>query len=145
MTAALSEASQWAGYSTWLPQVSEQVAALNGAAFGARGVMAQNLRNSTALAEAARQYREASQRTQQQMTDDRNASTDRRNEEFREALGGVQTYTNPYGSGPAVELPTTYKYYWQDRNGSFRGTDDPSANPNVGSTGEGRKMEQLKR
>jgi len=142
MTAALSVANQWPGYSSWLPRVAEQVSATNGGAFGARGIMAQNLQNSTAYAEAARQYREASQRTQQQVTDDRNASEDRKNFYVRENLGGVQTYTDPYGSGPPLELPTTYKYFWIDRQGTVQGTDDPSVNPNAGSTTEWRKMER---
>ena len=142
MTAALSVASQWPGYSSWLPRVAEQVSATNGAAFGARGIMAQNLQNSTAYADAARQYREASQRTQQHVTDERNASEERKNFYVRENLGGVQTYTNPYGTGPPLELPTTYKYFWSDRQGTVQGTDDPSVNPNAGSTTEWRKMER---
>ena len=95
MTAALSEASQWPGYESWLPLVAEQISAVSGAAFGMRGVMAQNLQNSTAYAEAVRQYRDWSQRNWQQVTDDRNASQDRRNFYVRENLGAVQTYVNP--------------------------------------------------
>jgi len=117
MTAALSEASQWPGYASWLPLVAEQVSATNGAAFGMRGIMAQNLQNSTAYAEAARQYRDWSQRNWQQVTDDRNASQDRRNFHVRENLGGVQTYVNPFGTGAPVQLPTTYKHYWIDNKG----------------------------
>jgi len=55
----------------------------------------------------------------------------------------VQTFANPYGSGPAVELPTTQKYFWADRQGNTVGTNDPSANPNTGSTVEWRKMERV--
>src|SRR5205814_3583160 len=98
MTAALSEASQWPGYASWLPMVAEQVSATNGAAFGRRGIMAQNLRESKAYAEAARQYRDWSQRNWQQVTDERNASADRRAFHEREILGGVQTYVNPFGT-----------------------------------------------
>ncbi len=36
MTAALSQSSQWPGYSSRLPLVAAQVSARNGAAFGAR-------------------------------------------------------------------------------------------------------------
>ena len=39
MTLAVSEASQWPGYATWLPQVADQISATNGAAFGIRGVI----------------------------------------------------------------------------------------------------------
>jgi hypothetical protein len=143
MTAALSTANQWGGYSSWLPQVADQVSALNGAAFGARGDMQQNLRNSVAFGEAARQYRDWSQKNWQQLTDQRNASQDRQNVAIRENLGGVQTFASPFGTSPKVELPTTYKYYWTDRQGQYVGTNDPSANPNVGSTGEWRKMDRV--
>jgi hypothetical protein len=140
MTAALSEASQWPGYASWLPLVAEQISATNGAAFGRRGIMAQNLKNSTAYAEAARQYRDWSQRNWQQVTDDRNQSVDRRAFQVRENLGGVQTYVNPFGTSTPVQLPTTYKYYWSDNQGNYLGSDDPSANPNTGSTAEWKRM-----
>jgi hypothetical protein len=140
MTAALSVASQWPGYASWLPLAAEQISATNGAAFGRRGIMAQNLKNSTSYAEAARQYREWSQRTWQQVADDRNASQDRKAFQVRENLGAVQTYSNPFGTGVPVQLPTTYKYYWGDNQGNYLGSDDPSANPNVGSTIEWRQM-----
>ena len=142
MTAALSAADQWPGYSTWLPQVAAQISATDGAAFGMRGLMQQNLRNSTAYADAAREYRSWSQKNWQQVTDDRNAQEDRKNVAVREGLGGVQTYSNPYGSQP-VELPTTFKSYWTDREGNVVGTDDPTANPNVGSTVEWARMERV--
>ncbi len=144
MTAAVSEASQWSGYSTWLPMVADQVSATNGGAFGMRGIMAQNLKNSTAYAEAARQYRDWSQRNWQQVTDDRNASEDRRNFYRRENLGGVQTYVNPFGASTPVQLPATYKYFWSDSQGNVLGTDDPSANPNTGSTTEWKQMPRYK-
>jgi len=140
MTAALSEASQWQRYASWLPLVAEQISATNGAAFGRRGIMAQNLKNSTAFAEAARQYRDWSQRNWQQVTDDRNASVDRRAFQVRENLGGVQTYVNPFGTSTPVQLPTTYKYYWSDNQGNFLGSNDPSANPNTGSATEWKQM-----
>jgi hypothetical protein len=140
MTAAISEAGQWQGYASWLPAVSEQISALNGGAFGARGIMAQNLANSKAYGEAAQQYREWSRKTQQQVTDARDASNDKNNFAFRENLGAVQTYTNPYDTRVPVELPSTYKYYWADANGKYLGTDDPSVNPNVGSTSEWKQL-----
>ena len=144
MTAAISEASQWPGYASWLPQVADQISATNGAAFGIRGIMAQNLRNSTAYAEAARNYREWSQKNWQQVTDDRNASQDRRNAAVGDILKGVQPYSNPFGDNRSVELPPTYHYYWMDRQGNVVGTDDPSANPNQGSTSEWRAMKRTR-
>ncbi len=140
MTAALSQASQWSGYAAWLPVVAQQVSASNGGAFGRRGVMAQNLQNSTAYAEAARQYRDWSQRNWQQVTDARNSSADRNAAQFREALGGVQTYVNPYDARAPLELPTTYQYFWVNEHGTIAGTNDPSVNPNVGSKSDWRKM-----
>lgn len=140
MTAALSEARQWPGYSSWLPLVAAQVSARNGAAFGARGVMQQNLQNSQAYAQAAKEYREWSQKTQQAVTDQRNASNDRNNQQFRETLGNVQTYNNPYDPRTPVELPNTYKYYWVNENGTYLGTNDAGVNPNVGSTKDWRQM-----
>ncbi len=142
MTAALAPADQWPGYASWLPQVASQVSALNGAAFGMRGIMQQNLQNSVAFGEAARQYRDWSHKNWQQVTNERNASQDRRNFAVRENLGGVQTFSNPYGT-PPVEMPMTNKYYWTDRQGRFVGTDDPSANPNEGSIGDWRRMERV--
>lgn len=94
---------------------------------------------------AARQYRDWSQKNWQQVTDERNASSDRRSFVVRENLGGVQTFTNPYGTSPPVELSMTNKYDWTDRQGRMVGTDDPSANPNAGSTSEWRKMERVVR
>jgi len=145
MTAAISAASQWDGYSKWLPQIADQLSAVDGGAFGQRGLMAQNLANSKAYAEAAGNYRDWSQKNWQQVTDGRNASTDKRNADFRDAIGGVQPYSNPFESGKAVEMPTTHKYYWVDAQGKMVGTDDPTANPNVGSTTEWRRMTLVKR
>lgn len=145
LTAALSESSQWPSYASWLPLVSRQVSASNGAAFGMRGVMQQNLQQSTAFAEAAREYRSWSQRNWQATTDHRNASIDRQNEAFRENLGAVRTYTNPYDNGRQLELTTQYEYYWVDRQGQILGTNEAGANPNHGSTGEWQQMDVVKR
>ncbi len=145
LNGAFAHAAQWPRYAPWLPQVAAQVAATNGGAFGQRGIMQQNLRNSTAYAEAARQYREWSQANWQQVVDQRNASNDRRNFAVRENLGGVQTFADPWGNRPPQEMPMTHRYYWTDRQGRVFGTDDPGANPNQGSTGEWRRMERVPR
>jgi hypothetical protein len=145
LTAAFAEAGQWGRYREWLPDVAHQVAAIDGAAFGRRGLMQQNLRNSAAYGEAAQRYRDWSQKNWQAVVDDRNASQDRRNFAVRENLGGVQTYANPYGTSQRVELPTSHKYFWADRNGNMVGTNDATANPNTGSTGDWRRMERVGR
>ncbi len=143
MTAAISEASQWPGYSSWLPLVADQVSATSGAAFGMRGIMAQNIQNSTAYAEAAQRYREWSQKNWQAVTEQRNASQDKQNFEVRENLGGIQTYANPYDERTPLELPTTYSYFWVSPQGTVLGTNDPSVNPNVGSTQEWKQMPRV--
>jgi hypothetical protein len=140
MTAAASHEPQWEKYAGWLPDVAALAQARNGAAFGARGIMEQNVRNSTAYAEAARNYREWSAKNWQAVTDDRNKSVDARNEQFRENIGAVQTYINPYDPGKTIELSTQYKYYWIDQQGKTWGTNDPSVNPNTGSTTKWIKM-----
>ena len=145
MTAALAPADQWSGYSTWLPQVAEQLSATNGGAFGMRGVMQQNLQNSVAFGEAAREYRDWSQKNWKGVADARDASVAANHAAVRENLGGVQTYSNPFGTSQQLEMPTTHKYFWRDRQGSMVGTDDPSVNPNMGSTGDWRKMERVGR
>ncbi|MEZ4829036.1 MAG: hypothetical protein R3C61_22525 [Bacteroidia bacterium] len=141
VTCAASQSNQWASYASWLPQVAAQFSANNGAAFGMRGIMQQNLQNSIAFGEAAKQYREWSQQNWQQVTDQRNQSQDRNNYQFRENIGGVQTYTNPYDSR-AVQLPATYNYYWVNRQGATWGTNNPGENPNDGSTQEWIRMER---
>lgn len=142
MTAALADARQWPGYASWLPLVADQISATNGAAFGARGIMQQNLKNSTAYAEAARQYRDWSQRNWQGVTDARNASQDRNNTQFRETLGNVQSFANPYDARTPVELPNTHQYYWINERGTIIGTDNPNTDPNSGSARGWRPMQR---
>ncbi|MFT3981233.1 MAG: hypothetical protein QM687_12230 [Ferruginibacter sp.] len=141
MTAAIAESNQWNGYSSWLPAVSRQIAATNGAAFGMRGVMQQNLRNSMAYAQAAQAYRDWSAQKQQEVTDYRNAVNDKQNEQFRDNLGAVQRYNDPYNNGTEVQLGTQYKYYWMDRQGKILGTNDANVNPNDGGGGDWQQMQ----
>jgi hypothetical protein len=117
-------AMTWAGYAKWLPQVADQISASNGAAFGVRGMMAQNLRNSTAYAEAARSYREWSQRNWQQVTDARNQSQDRNNAAVRE---------NPFGEDRKVGSAAQRGGYGRSIGGS-----------NPGSSTEWRQMKRPK-
>ena len=144
MTAALSVNVQWPGYAKWLPATADQVAATDGAAFGMRGIMAQNLQNSQSYAQAAREYREWSQKNWQGVTDQRNASQDKQNYYRRENLGSTQAYANPYDAGRQVELPRDYQYYWVNRQGKYLGTNDPSVNPNDGSVADWKPMPKHK-
>ncbi|MEH2029308.1 MAG: hypothetical protein V7K67_06445 [Nostoc sp.] len=139
MTCAASHQLQWANYASWLPQVASQVSATNGAAFGIQGIMAQNLEISQTEGQRHREYREWSQRTWDEVNRQRGESIDRQNFQFRENLGNVTTWTNPYGY-PTVELPTNYNYYWINRQGQIYGTLDFSENPNVGSTQDWVRM-----
>lgn len=145
MTAALSEARQWPGYSSWLPLVAAQISATNGGAFGIRGMMAQNLRNSRELGVAAQRYREYSQDLWQRTTAERDATVDRQNKDFRDNLGGVRSYANPTEPNVPLELSTQYSHYWIDQQGQVVGTNDPSANPNAGSTGTWSRLEPERR
>jgi hypothetical protein len=145
VTLGASQEVQWAGYASWLPEAAEQVAALNGAAFGARGVMQQNLENSVNLGEQARKNREWSASTWADVNKGKAESQDRNNAQFREALGNVQSYTNPYENAKAVELPTTFTNYWVNRQGRIVGTNDPSEDPNRGSTEQWSRMAPQRR
>jgi|GEM_PF-849434 len=142
MTAAISENSQWSSYVSWLPQVSRQIAATNGAAFGMRGIMQQNLQNSIAYGEAMKAYRSWSQKNWQEVTDERNKSVDRQNHQFRENLGAVNTWSNPYNTNTPIELSTQYQYYWIDQQGRVLGSNDPLANPNQGSTADWKQLQR---
>lgn len=142
MTAALSDATQWPAYSTWLPLIADQIAAHDGAAFGMRGVMQQNIDNSRAFAIAAKEYREWSQRNWQGVTDARNNSQDRQQKEIRENIGAVQTYSNPYDDRQPLELTTQYQYFWIDNKGTILGSNDPSVNPNQGSISTWKQLEK---
>jgi len=141
MTAAIAVSTQWASYASWLPAVCRQIAASNGAAFGTRGLMQQNLKNSMEYAEAARAYRNWSAQTQKEVSDYRNAVNDKQQEQFRDNIGGVQRYNNPYNSGNELQLSSQYKYYWMNRQGQILGTDNPGVNPNTGSTADWQKMD----
>jgi hypothetical protein len=140
MIGAFSVESQWSDYASWLPLSAEQIAATDGAAFGRRGIMAQNLQLSKEYGEATRAYREWSQQNWQQVTAQRQAAEGRKNYYERENLGSSKAYTNPYDSSVSVDLPQAYKYYWANRQGTYVGTNDPSVNPNDGSTGEWKPL-----
>jgi len=122
--------------------VASQISATNGGAFGIRGMMEQNLKNSREFGFAAQRYREHSQRLWQETTAERHAAQDRQNTQFRENLGAVQTYTNPLNRNVPLQLTTQYSHYWIDRQGQVRGTDDPTVNPNMGSTGEWTRLQR---
>lgn len=139
LTFAASHQSVWGSYAAWLPQVAARVEATNGAAFGMQGIMEQNIQIANAEGQQAREYRDRSQRLWEEVTRQRGESIDRQNFQFRENLGNVGTWTNPYGY-PLTELPSNYKYYWIDRQGHIYPTNDPSEKPNIGSTEDWARM-----
>ncbi len=106
--------------------------------------MQRTCRTREAYAQAARNIAVVAE-DQQAVTDQRNASNDRNNQQFREALGNVQRYDNLYDAGTPVELPNTYRYYWVNEDGTYVGTDDANGNPNVGSTKDWRQMPRRSR
>ena len=140
MNAAASVESQWQEYVRWLPLTAEQIAAVDGSAFGQRAVMAQNLENSRRFGEAQQAYRDWSSRLARETADQRDAVQDRQQREVRENLGNGLAYTNPYEGSREVQMPSTYQYYWVNRRGEYVGSNDPSVNPNAGSTDEWRPM-----
>lgn len=133
MTWAASEASQWPSYASWLPDVASQVQVTNSAAFGAQGIAQQNLQNSIALGEQARRNREYSQQQWDETTRQRDESQARNNQDFREAMGAVQQYQNPYTNQP-IELPSSNQAYWVNLNtGQIVGDPNPSFDPRTAS------------
>lgn len=139
VTCAASHASCWASYAEWLPGVASHVAVRHGSAFGAQGIMAQNLDISRMEGQQAREHREWSQRTWEDVRRQRDVSVAAQNHHLRENLGSVGTWTNPYGY-PVMELPQTHHYFWINRQGQVYGTDSPSDNPNMGSTNDWARM-----
>lgn len=143
MTCAAAQEVQWADYAQWLPQVADQIVPTHSAAFGASGVMMQNLQNSITLGQQAQEYRQWSQQNWQAVTDYRNQVQDQNNFYFRENLGGVQTYVNPYDS-QLLELSNQHSYHWVNRQGQVFSTNDPGENPNTGSSEEWMPMTRYK-
>jgi hypothetical protein len=101
----------------------------------------QELRDQQRLGEQLRQHREQLRQAYQQVWDERQAALDARNFAFRESLGGIETYRDPYESRN-IELPVGYKDYWVNNKGEYLLSNDPSYNPSMGSTLEWKKMQR---
>ncbi|MEI9897358.1 MAG: hypothetical protein WDN28_26745 [Chthoniobacter sp.] len=136
LTLAGARAEAWPQFSGWLPQLATEVAPAGSQTFMAGQVAADNLRNSIELGQHFRAVNDYTQAQWQQVTNDRWVSDERRNFEFRENLGAVHTYVNPYDNGRPIELSTQYRFYWVNRRGEIVGSDDPGYDPRVGSTDE---------
>lgn len=85
------------------------------------------------------QHLHEAQQMHQQVWQERQASQDRQNFAFREVLGGVETFIDPYEARP-VELPTGYQVHWINNRGQILVHEDPTFDPRPGSTDEWRDM-----
>lgn len=141
-TWAGSEVGQWAGYASWLPGVADDVAITSAEAFGAGGIMRQNLQNSISLGAQARVNREHAQAQWAEVTQLRGDSVDRQHAAFRENLGNVTTWSNPYGYAD-MQLTNDYSHYWIERGGRVVGTDNPHDDPRWTLTGEWSRLKPV--
>lgn len=85
------------------------------------------------------QHFHQAQQMHQQVWQERQVSQDRQNFAFREALGGVETFVDPYTARP-VELPVGYQVHWVNQKGQILVHDDPGFDPRSGSTEDWRDM-----
>ncbi len=111
VTWAASDAARWAAHAPWLPAVSMAFAATHPGAFGAQGIMAQNLQNAAAFGQQLQAHRDASHALWSEVSRQRDASQAQIHDGFRQALGGVERYDNPV-TGRAVELTSSNQSYW---------------------------------
>lgn len=142
ITLAAAQVGSWPAYAQWLPQLAMEVGPAGSQTYGAGQIASDNLRQSMELGQKFHEVNDYTQQQWQQVTNERWASDERRNFEFRENLGGIQTYTNPYDNHRTVELSTQYRFYWVNRRGEIVGSDDPGYDPRVGSTDEWSQMPQ---
>ncbi|MEU5694967.1 hypothetical protein [Actinosynnema sp. NPDC020468] len=145
ITLAAAQAQSWPAYREWLPTVASQVAPAGSQTFMAGALARQNLDNSIALGEKFREVNDYGRRRWDEVVEDRWRSDDRNNFAFREALGNVDTRVNPYDGNRPVELSTQHSYYWVNRQGEIRGTNDPNYDPRVGGTGDWTPMPRYQR
>jgi hypothetical protein len=68
-----------------------------------------------------------------QRYENRQATLDRTNRAWSEAMRGVERWSVPGSGGSQVELPNGYRYAWRSADGRYLVTDD-STDPNRGST-----------
>lgn len=129
MTWAASELAQWPSYAPWLPQLAAQVEVTSPSAFGAAGLAQQNLANAIALGEQARRDREHAAQQWAEVTAQRGASVDAQHDAFRQELGGVRRYENPYDRR-TVDLPSGNAVYWVHAvTGQIVGDPSPTFDP----------------
>lgn len=142
-TLSAAAESVWDQYGAWLPDVATQIMPAGPHTYMASTVAANDRRATEEFGQRLHEYNDYVSALHQQTVNDRWASQDRQNFHFRENLGGVVTYYNPY-ENRTVEIPTQHAYYWVNRQGHVYGTDDPRDDPRVGSTEEWVEMERYR-
>lgn len=133
MTLAAAREDQWGRYAQWLPRIAAEARPAGPQAMMGNILAANNLHNSVEFGQRLAEVNAASQAAWSDVTDQRWASDARNQQQFRETLGGVASYSDPY-TGRVHELPLTHRIYWVNRQGEMIGTDDPSYDPRTGST-----------
>lgn len=129
LTWAATRAAEWPAHAGWLPRVAEQVQVTSGAAFGARGVMQQNLSHSIALGQQLQQHRAWSAQMQADVQRQRDAVAARQQLGLQEVLSGQTRYDDPY-TGRTLDLPSANAVYWINPvTGQIVGDASPSFDP----------------
>lgn len=98
---------------------------------------AQELADQRRLGQMWAEHREEMRQKSQKAFEERMAQQDRQNFAFRENIGGIETYKNPF-EARAVELPAGWKDYWVDPEGRVILSNDQTWNP----AGDFKKMER---
>ncbi len=159
VTIGASQASQWANYASWLPQVASQAQVTNNAAFGMQGIMQQTMNNNRAFAEQFQQYRDWSIKLWNGVTGHRHASDNYRQQSpaanssytagdaaADAALSNRTAYEDPNSQyGNYYYYSGQDRYVWTDGQGEFKSSNDPNYNPNIGSSRnwtEARKVKE---
>jgi hypothetical protein len=71
----------------------------------------------------------------------RSASEDRIHDNYIDYIRGTERVSDP--NRGISEQPNEYRYHWADALGAVQHSNDPSYNPNIGSTTTWRKMEAV--
>ena len=128
LTAGAAQEAHWPSFAGWLPGVARQFNVTNPAAWGAQGIAQQNLANSMAFGQQVQEQRAWSQDLQQQVTDERWQSDERRQHDLGTVLTGESWHTDPYGN-PPQRLSDTPAVTWIHRDGTKWSSADPTADP----------------
>jgi hypothetical protein len=140
LTAGAAQEQYWPSFASWLPGLPRQFNVTNGAAWGAQGIAQQNLQNSIQFGQQLQEQRAWSQDLQQQVTDQRWASDEHRQDGMGRVLTGESWYADPYGLNPPVRMSDTPAVYWAHRDGRITSSDDPSFDPRTPMDSDWQRM-----